>query len=218
MNGLVIFDLDNTIIAGDSDKNWGMFLAEENIVDKHYLLQSEEFYKKYSTGDLDIYSFIKFCSQPLIKNSMGKLLDLRKKFIETKIKPIILDKPKQIITNHIKNDEKVIIATATNNFVTRPIADLFQIDDLISTELEIKNNKFTGNVIDIPCFKEGKLEKVKKWANKNDFKLSDATFYSDSFNDLPLFNEVKNAVVVDGDSKILSIANKNAWQCMSFRE
>tara|TARA_B100000029_G_scaffold133489_1_gene127560 strand:+ start:6749 stop:7405 length:657 start_codon:yes stop_codon:yes gene_type:complete len=218
MNQLVIFDLDNTIIAGDSDKNWGIFLAEENIVDQDYLKQSEEFYEKYSSGNLDIYKFIEFCSQPLIKNSMDQLLSLRNKFIQNKIKPIILDKPKNLIRDHIKNNDKVIIATATNNFVTRPIADLFQVDILISTELEIKDNKFTGKLINSPCFKEGKLEKVNEWANKNSYDLSDATFYSDSFNDLPLLKVVKEPIIVDGDEKIISIANQNNWTCISFRE
>ena len=146
---------------------------------------------------------------------MDQLLSLRNKFIQNKIKPIILDKPKNLIRDHIKNNDKVIIATATNNFVTRPIADLFQVDILISTELEIKDNKFTGKLINSPCFKEGKLEKVNEWANKN---LSDATFYSDSFNDLPLLKVVKEPIIVDGDEKIISIANQNNWTCISFRE
>ena len=114
-------------------------------------------------------------------------------------------------------DNKVIIATATNNFVTKPIADLFGIVDLIATEFEISNNKFTGRVLGLPCFREGKLKKVTEWINLNGYTLTESKFYSDSFNDLPLLKRVREAVVVDGDEKLLKEAEKNGWSCLSFR-
>ena len=116
----------------------------------------------------------------------------------------------------LKNN-KVIIATATNSFVTEPIARLFHIEDLVATEFEIKNDVFTGKVIDVPCFHDGKLLKVKNWAQLNGYDLRQATFYSDSINDLPLLNEVGRAIIVDGDDALLSIAEKNNWECISFR-
>ena len=217
MSELQIFDLDNTLLAGDSDRNWGVFLAEKNIVESSYLDESEKFYSNYYDGSLDIDGFLSFCLKPLVSNDMSKLLSLREQFIEEKIKPIITRSGKEVIRQAIENGKTVIIATATNDFVTKPIADLFNVSTLIATEFEIKNNSFTGNVVDIPCFREGKLKKVEKWAKENNFNLSEATFYSDSFNDLPLLEKVKNPIIVDGDDKLREIGNNNNWKCVSFR-
>ncbi len=217
MSELQIFDLDNTLLAGDSDRNWGIFLAEKNIVESSYLDESEKFYNNYYDGSLDIDGFLSFCLKPLVTNEMDVLLNLRDQFIEEKIKPIITKSGKEVVDKAITDGKTVIIATATNNFVTRPIADLFNVSELIATEFEIENNSFTGRVTDIPCFREGKLKKVEKWVHENNFDLSDATFYSDSFNDLPLLEKVKYPIVVDGDDKLREIGKNNNWKCISFR-
>ena len=217
MNELLIFDLDNTLLAGDSDRNWGIFLAEEKVVESSYLDESEKFYDNYYDGSLDIDGFLSFCLKPLIENNMEYLLKLRQQFIEDKIKPIITQPGKEIINHAIENGKTVVIATATNDFVTRPIADLFNVQTLIATEFEIKNQQFTGKVIDAPCFREGKLNKVQKWVDDNNFDLSKASFYSDSFNDLPLLEKVKTPVIVDGDDKLVEIGKNRDWDCVSFR-
>ena len=217
MNELLIFDLDNTLLAGDSDRNWGIFLAEQKVVESSYLDESEKFYNNYYDGSLDIDGFLSFCLKPLIENDMGYLLKLRQQFIEDKIKPIITQPGKEMINHAIENGKTVVIATATNDFVTRPIADLFNVQTLIATEFEIKNQQFTGKVIDVPCFREGKLNKVKKWVDDNNFDLSKASFYSDSFNDLPLLEKVKTPVIVDGDDKLVEIGKNRDWDCVSFR-
>lgn len=217
MNELLIFDLDNTLLAGDSDRNWGIFLAEQKVVESSYLDESEKFYDNYYDGSLDIDGFLSFCLKPLIENDMEYLLKLRQQFIEDKIKPIITQPGKEIINHAIQNGKTVVIATATNDFVTRPIADLFNVQTLIATEFEIKNQQFTGKVIDVPCFREGKLNKVQKWVNDNNFDLSKASFYSDSFNDLPLLEKVKTPVIVDGDDKLVEISKNRDWDCVSFR-
>ena len=217
MNELLIFDLDNTLLAGDSDRNWGIFLAEQKVVKSSYLDESEKFYNNYYDGSLDIDGFLSFCLKPLIENDMGYLLELRKQFIEDKIKPIITEPGREIINQAIEDGKTVIIATATNDFVTRPIADLFNVRTLIATEFEVINQKFTGKVLDTPCFREGKVSKVKKWVDDNNFDLSKASFYSDSFNDLPLLEKVKNPVIVDGDDKLLEIGKNRNWDCISFR-
>ena len=217
MNELLIFDLDNTLLAGDSDRNWGIFLAEQKVVKSSYLDESEKFYNNYYDGSLDIDGFLSFCLKPLIENDMSYLLELRKQFIEDKIKPIITEPGREIINQAIEDDKTVIIATATNDFVTRPIADLFNVPTLIATEFEIINQKFTGKVLNTPCFREGKVSKVKKWVDDNNFDLSKASFYSDSFNDLPLLEKVKNPVIVDGDDKLLEIGKNRNWDCISFR-
>ncbi len=217
MSKLQIFDLDNTLLEGDSDRNWGIFLAEKKVVESSYLDESEKFYKNYYDGNLDIDGFLSFCLKPLVSNSMETLLELRDEYIEKKIKPIITMSGKKVINEAIKNGETVVIATATNDFLTKPIAELFNVSTLIATEFEIKNNSFTGNVVDIPCFREGKLKKVEKWVQENNFNLSEATFYSDSFNDLPLLEKVKYPIIVDGDDKLKEIGNNNHWKCVSFR-
>ena len=217
MNELLIFDLDNTLLAGDSDRNWGIFLAEQKVVKESYLDESEKFYNNYYDGSLDIDGFLSFCLKPLIENDMSYLLELRKQFIEDKIKPIVTAPGKEIINQAIEDGKTVIIATATNDFVTRPIADLFNVRTLIATEFEVINQKFTGKVLNTPCFREGKVSKVKKWVDDNNFDLSKASFYSDSFNDLPLLEKVKNPVIVDGDDKLLEIGKNRNWDCISFR-
>ena len=217
MNELLIFDLDNTLLAGDSDRNWGIFLAEQEVVESSYLDESEKFYNNYYDGSLDIDGFLSFCLKPLIDNDMEYLLKLRQQFIEDKIKPIVTQPGKEIINHALQNGKTVVIATATNDFVTRPIADLFNVQTLIATEFEIKDQQFTGKVIDVPCFREGKLNKVKKWVDDNNFDLSKASFYSDSFNDLPLLEKVKTPVIVDGDDKLVEIGKNRDWDCVSFR-
>jgi HAD superfamily hydrolase (TIGR01490 family) len=217
MNELLIFDLDNTLLAGDSDRNWGIFLAEQKVVESSYLDESEKFYDNYYDGSLDIDGFLSFCLKPLIENDMDYLLKLRQQFIEDKIKPIITQPGKEIINHAMENNKTVVIATATNDFVTRPIADLFNVQTLIATEFEIKNQQFTGKVIGTPCFREGKLNKVQKWVDDNNFDLSRASFYSDSFNDLPLLEKVKTPVIVDGDDKLVEIGKNRDWDCVSFR-
>ena len=216
MPNLTIFDLDNTLLAGDSDRAWGQYIVEKNVVSDDFLLESERFYDSYYDGNLDIERFLAFCLKPLMQNKLSKLLELRKDFIEYKIKPMMLNKAIEMV-NKKKSEGRVIIATATNSFVTRPIADLFKIDDLIATEFVIKNNEFTGEVDGIPCFREGKVTKVEDWVKSNGYDLSEATFYSDSFNDLPLLEKVKTAIVVDGDNELIKQAKSNDWECISFR-
>ncbi len=216
MNKLTIFDLDNTLLKGDSDRNWGEFLSEKRIVNDDYLLRSEQFYNNYYEGSLDIDGFLNFCLEPLKNNEIDLLLELREEFIEKKIKPIVLSRALAKVKEEME-DSIVIIATATNDFVTKPIAKLFGIENLIATEFEIVNNKFTGQVLGLPCFREGKLKKVTDWINLKGYTLTESKFYSDSFNDLPLLEKVRKAVVVDGDKKLLMEAKKNGWLCLSFR-
>ena len=216
MPNLTIFDLDNTLLSGDSDRAWGQYIVEKKIVSDKFLVESENFYNSYYDGNLDIHSFLDFCLKPLMENEWSNLIELREGFIENKIKPMILSKAVEAVELS-KSKGPVVIATATNSFVTRPIADLFGIKNLIATEFIIRDNKFTGEVDGVPCFREGKVLKVEEWIKENGYNLLDATFYSDSFNDLPLLEKVKTAIVVDGDDKLIEKAKHNEWQCISFR-
>ena len=216
MPKLTIFDLDNTLLAGDSDRTWGQYLVEQGVVSNSYLAESEKFYNSYYEGDLDIDGFLSFCLKPLTDNTMEDLIRLRSGFIKEKIKPMMLDKAIQTVNSKM-DDGPVIIATATNSFVTKPISDLFKIENLIATEFVIKDNSFTGEVDGTPCFRDGKLLKVEQWTKRNGYDLSEASFYSDSFNDLPLLKKVGTAIVVDGDDNLIQEAKKNDWTCISFR-
>ena len=216
MPNLTIFDLDNTLLSGDSDRAWGQYIVEKKIVSDKFLVESENFYNSFYDGNLDIHSFLDFCLKPLMENEWSNLIELREGFIENKIKPMILNKAVEAVELS-KSKGPVVIATATNSFVTRPIADLFGIKNLIATEFIVKDNKFTGEVDGVPCFREGKVQKVEEWIKENGYNLLDATFYSDSFNDLPLLEKVKTAIVVDGDDKLIEKAKHNEWQCISFR-
>ena len=160
MPNLTIFDLDNTLLAGDSDRAWGQYIVEKNVVSDDFLIESERFYNNYYDGNLDIESFLAFCLKPLMQNKLSKLLELRKDFIENKIKPMMLNKAIEMV-NKKKSEGRVIIATATNSFVTRPIADLFKIDDLIATEFVIENNEFTGEVDGVLVLEKERLRKSK---------------------------------------------------------
>ena len=152
-----------------------------------------------------------------MSNDMTSLLKLREQFIEEKIRPIITQTGKDTVDQALSDGQEVIIATATNDFVTRPIAEIFNVSTLIATEFEIQNNSFTGKVLGVPCFRDGKLNKVAKWVNDNGYDLTQASFYSDSFNDLPLLEKVKNPIIVDGDDKLVEIGKNNNWECVSFR-
>ena len=152
-----------------------------------------------------------------MSNDMTSLLKLREQFVEEKIKPIVTQVGKDTVDQALNDGQEVIIATATNDFVTRPIAEIFNVPTLIATEFEIQNNSFTGKVLGVPCFRDGKLNKVTKWVNDNGYDLTQASFYSDSFNDLPLLEKVKNPIIVDGDDKLVEIGKNNNWECVSFR-
>ena len=152
-----------------------------------------------------------------MSNDMTSLLKLREQFVEEKIKPIVTQVGKDTVDQALNDGQEVIIATATNDFVTRPIAEIFNVPTLIATEFEIQNNSFTGRVLGVPCFRDGKLNKVAKWVNDNGYDLTQASFYSDSFNDLPLLEKVKNPIIVDGDDKLVEIGKNNNWECVSFR-
>ena len=146
MNELLIFDLDNTLLAGDSDRNWGIFLSEQNIVDKSYLEESDKYYNNYYEGSLDIEGFLSFCLKPLMSNDMTSLLKLREQFVEEKIKPIVTQVGKDTVDQALSDGQEVIIATATNDFVTRPFAEIFNVPTLIATEFDIQYISFSGIV------------------------------------------------------------------------
>ena len=216
---LVLFDLDNTLLAGDSDFEWGQFLIEAGVLDKEvYEAKNVAFYEQYKAGTLDIHEFLDFQLKPLSRYSRAQLEIWRERFIKNKIMPIMTEKAKALVAEH--SGSLMAIITATNSFVTRPIADAFGIEHLIATEPEIIDGEFTGKVSDVPCFREGKITRLNAWLaaqgkNLNSFEKS--YFYSDSLNDLPLLSKVKYPVAVDPDPTLTVYAETYRWPIISLR-
>ncbi|MFO7994837.1 MAG: HAD family hydrolase [Marinobacter sp.] len=215
---LAIFDLDNTLLAGDSDHAWGEFLVEESIVDAdEYQKANDRFYQEYLNGELDIMHYLSFALQPLAHHDMKQLLAWRKEFVEKKIRPMMQASATELLDSHRAQGHTLLIITATNRFVTEPVAELLGIEHLIATEPELVNGRYTGEVAGVPSFQDGKVTRLHDWLESTGESLEGAWFYSDSHNDAPLLRKVDNPVAVDPDPTLESIAKENNWKIMTLR-
>ena len=215
---LAIFDIDNTLIAGDSDLLWGEFLCERNYVDSNvYKAEHEKYYKDYLSGKLDINNFLKFQLKVLGENDLNLLKKWRKDFFEEKIRPVILPKAYQLIDKHRNQNHDLLIITATNRFIVEPIASEFKIENIIACEPEMYNEQFTGKFTGTPSYAEGKVERFNDWLKTIGRRLEESWFYSDSHNDIPLMKEVNHPVAVDPDESLKNEAIKIGWPIISLR-
>ena len=216
---LAIFDLDNTLLNGDSDYLWGQFLAQQGRVDaKHYEKENQRFYDEYVDGTLDIFEFLEFSLAPLSQMNMSELTQLHNRFMDECIRPIITKKSRALIQQHVDQKDTLLIITATNLFITAPIAEELGIENIMATDPEIIDNRYSGKVSGIPCFREGKVERLMIWLKENGDNLADSCFYSDSHNDLPLLELVKKAIAVDPDDTLRSHAEMKGWDIISLRD
>jgi HAD superfamily hydrolase (TIGR01490 family) len=215
---LAIFDLDNTLLAGDSDATWGEFLVETGVVDAAtYGAENQRFYDEYKAGTLDIMEFLAFSLKPLSEHPAETLYAWRENFIEDKIRPMLTDKSFELIAKHRDAGDTLMIITATNRFVTAPIAEILGIPHLLATDPEMVDGRYTGKVAGTPCFQDGKVTRLQAWMQENDADLDNSWFYSDSHNDLPLLRLVTNAVAVDADPQLSAEAESNGWPHISLR-
>ena len=216
---LAIYDLDNTLIGGDSDYLWGEFLCDEGIISDRESFQkmNDYFYHQYETGELNIFAWAEFSFKVLTDHSLDELNKLRKDFVDTKIKPILLEKAQSCINNHKEKGDTVLVITASNTFITKPIIEMYGIDHLLATEPEFISGRFTGKVAGIPCFQSGKIDNLIPWLEKNNESLIGSYFYSDSHNDLPLLELVDNPIAVNSDEILTSAAHENGWQVFDWR-
>jgi HAD superfamily hydrolase (TIGR01490 family) len=218
---LALFDLDNTILAGDSDYNWSRFLIQEGYLDGAiHAEKNEKFYADYKAGTLDIYAFVEFQFKPLARNPRTVLNQLLKKYVEEVIKPMITEKARALVKRHQDEGDLIIVITATNSFITKPIAELFGIENLIGTDPEEKEGEFTGKVTGLPSFKEGKVTRLEAWLKGKNLLLTSfekSYFYSDSHNDLPLMQKVTHPVAVDSDDVLSEYAQSKGWPQISLR-
>lgn len=215
---LAIFDLDNTLLGGDSDFLWGRYLCENGIVDAEaYRRANEHYYEQYQHGSLDIAEFLAFVFKPLATHSVEQLETWRAAYLEQKIKPIILPAAESLIAKHQAQGDTLLIITATNSFLTAPIAAMLGIEHLIATDPEFKEGRYTGRVAGTPSFQQGKVERLKVWLAQHKHSLEGSIFYSDSHNDIPLLEIVDTAVAVDPDPKLQAVAELRGWKVLSLR-
>lgn len=215
---LALFDLDNTLIAGDSDHLWGDFLVTQKRVDgtKHKALNAH-FYAQYKEGVLDIDEYLAFALSPMAGMSRETLAPLQQQFVRDHIEPILLDAAFELLQQHRVLGDTLVIITATNTLVTQPIADRLGIEHLIGCEAEIVDGRFTGKSIGVPSFGEGKVSRIQAWCRENNASMENAIFYSDSHNDLPLLNLVDRPVAVDPDDRLRETASSRGWDIISLR-
>lgn len=216
---LALFDLDNTLLSGDSDYEWGQFLVSKGLVERdHYETANQQFYEQYKRGVLDIHEFSAFSFKPLSERSMEELAELHREFMATAIRPLMSDAALQLVENHRNQDHTLVIITATNSFITRPIAQAFGIPNLLATEPKIVDGRYTREIEGIPCFQGGKVTRLQQWLENRAETLAGSYFYSDSHNDLPLLEMVDYPAVVDPDDILRKTATNREWPILSLRK
>ncbi|MDK9687592.1 MULTISPECIES: HAD family hydrolase [Halomonas] len=216
---LAIFDLDNTLLSIDSDHAWGEFLLEQGAVDPvAYREANERFMADYNAGTLDMAAFLEMALKPLADNSPEQLVAWHQQFMASKIEPHILPKAEELLARHRTKGDTLLIITATNRFITGPIAERLGVDDLIAVEPEMIDGRYTGRVDGVPSYREGKVTRLQAWLEAQDLTMDGAWFYSDSHNDLPLLEKVEHPVAVDPDDTLRQVAEERNWRIMSLRD
>ena len=215
---LAIFDLDNTLLRGDSDHAWGQFLIENHIVDgPEYARENERYYVQYQAGTLDIMEFLAFVLRPLALHDRATLERWHRQYLQNKIQPMIKPDARALVEKHRARGDTLVIITATNSFIATPIAAEFAIPNVIATEPEVRNGRFTGKVTGTPCYREGKVVRLQSWMAQHGANLQNSWFYSDSHNDLPLLQAVDHPVAVNPDEILQREAQARAWPVLHLR-
>jgi len=220
---LALFDLDNTLLSGDSDFEWAQFLIGKGVVDREVQeAKNVQFYEQYKAGTLDIHEFLAFQLAPLARHSRAELDTWHAEYMEKHIRPIMSTEALDVVRQHLDNGDLCAVVTATNTFVTGAIARAFGIPHLIGTipAVDVLTGAFTGAPSGVPSFREGKIVRVEAWLESLGLwwgSFEDSFFYSDSHNDLPLLGKVKTPVAVDADEKLLAHATAHDWISISLR-
>lgn len=216
---LAIFDLDNTLISGDSDHGWGQFLVNKGKVNAELYQQKNDYYlEQYQLGQLDIHEYLEFSLNALTQFPKEELFALRETFVQEDILPLITQKSRDLLKKHRDAGDYLLIITATNLFVTEPIAQELGVDDIIATDPEMRDGQYTGKISGIPSFQEGKVKRLAAWLKEKALSLQGSYFYSDSHNDLPLLKQVDYPVAVDADETLTAYAKQQNWPIISLRD
>jgi HAD superfamily hydrolase (TIGR01490 family) len=218
---LALFDLDNTLIACDSDYEWGQFLVDRGVLDRErYESQNRIYFEQYVAGTLDIHEYLGFALRPLAEHAPADLARWHSEFMRARILPAITRESRALVRNHQERDDVCAIITATNSFVTAPIAREFGVKHLIATEPELLDGRYTGKVAGIPCFRDGKVRRLDEWLGKLGRRPADfdeISCYSDSHNDLPLLERATRPVAVDPDERLAAEAGRRGWPVISLK-
>ena len=215
---LAIFDLDQTLLRGDSDYAWGRFLIESHVVDgAEYERENERYYAQYQAGTLDIMEFLAFALYPLSQHDRATLDRWHRRYMQSKVLPMITPEARALVDKHRARGDTLLIITATNRFVTEPIAREFDVPHLIATEPEERDGRYTGKVAGTPCYREGKVLRLQEWMTQHGETLTGSWFYSDSHNDLPLLSIVDHPVAVDPDDILRREARQRCWPILTLR-
>jgi HAD superfamily hydrolase (TIGR01490 family) len=219
---LALFDLDNTLLSGDSDFEWAQFLISKGVLDREvHEARNIEFFEQYKAGTLDIHAFLDFQLAPLSRHPRDELDAWHREFVTTRIRPLISSAARELVARHAKAGDLLAIVTATNSFVTGPIAHEFNVPHLIATIPAQENGRFTGQPRGTPSFREGKIVRVDAWLESLGLWLGSfeqSWFYSDSHNDLPLLEKVTHPVAVDADTTLAEVAARRGWTQISLRD
>lgn len=212
---LAIFDLDQTLIPFDSDDHWGAFLVAQGLVSAaEHGDAVQRFGTAYREGRLDIHEYSRFVLSPLTQHPPERLEQLRADFVRAQVVPRIAPAARELVTSHRAAGHTLLIITATNRFVTQPIAELFEVPHLLACEPEIVDGRYTGEIIGIPTYREGKVHALEKWLDEHGYDLTGSWFYSDSHNDLPLLERVDHPVAVDPDPILRATAEERGWRIL----
>ncbi len=215
---LAIFDLDNTLLAGDSDHQWGEYLCARGLVDVDaYRRINDQFYADYLAGQLDVLAYQNFCQEILGRTDKAVLDEWHADFMRDCIEPIILAKGEALLAKHRAAGDVLMIITATNRFITGPIAQRLGVEYLIATECGMQDGQYTGELVDVPSFQAGKITRLNVWLTEHQATLEGSYFYSDSHNDLPLLEQVSHPVAVDPDDTLRELAVQRGWSVISLR-
>ena len=218
---LALFDLDNTLLSGDSDFEWSQFLIEQGVLDRElFEAKNLAFYEQYKAGTLDIHEFLDFQLKPLSRHARKVLDQWHEEFMHRKVRPMMGEQARALVRSHLEAGDICVVITATNSFVTAPIVREFGIEHLIATDPEEKEGEFTGRVAGVPSFREGKVVRMEQWLAARGWgwdSFASSTFYSDSLNDLPLLSRVRRPVAVDPDATLRAHAEQQGWPVISLR-
>lgn len=210
---LALFDLDNTLLDGDSDRLWCEYLAAHGVLDLHaHGTTLDDFHQHYVEGRLDVHAYLGFILGLLSKIPAGELRRLRDGFLEQSIRPRILPAARSLVEKHRLAGDLLVIITLTNRLVTEPIAAEFGVDALLATEPEMFHQRPTGRIIGEPCYQFGKISHLQRWLESREEDPEDSYFYSDSINDLPLLEAVTHPVVVNPDPSLATLAKARGWR------
>ena len=214
---LAIFDLDHTLITGDSDHLWGEYMVENGIVDEQaYRKRNDAFYLDYQRGTLDNDQYLAFALEPLTHYSLDELYAWRADYVDKWIKPLVAPGAAELLDSHRQRDHQLMMISATNLFVSEPIGQLLGIPTVLATEPEIIESRYTGRFLGTPTYQQGKVTALREWLGERADELANSYFYSDSLNDLALLEQVNHPVAVAPDDDLKAIALERNWKIIDL--